>query len=121
MSDIKLHKKGKIKRRIIKNQPNKKKLQQQSKPPGMKSQRYKQGETQKSELESHVSNVCIFKSLPLAKSFNEKLNGNIKDHNVLESIIFVRMYLVCLTNTESTIISSVKLFRINIRLRILEN
>ena len=61
----------------------------------MKSQRCKQGETQKSELESHVSNVCIFKSLPLAKSFNEKLNGNIKDHNVLESIIFVRMDLVC--------------------------
>ena len=74
MSDIKLHKKGKIKRRIIKNQPNKKKkLQQQSKPPGMKSQRCKQGETQKSELESHVSNVCIFKSLPLAKTFKWKI------------------------------------------------
>lgn len=31
----------------------------------------------------------------LLKLLNEKLNGNIKDHNVLESIIFVRMDLVC--------------------------
>lgn len=31
----------------------------------------------------------------LLNLLNEKLNGNIKDHNVLESIIFVRMDLVC--------------------------
>ena len=44
------------------NQPNKKnQLQQQSKPPGMKSQRCKQGETQKSKLESNKIKVCIFR------------------------------------------------------------
>lgn len=31
----------------------------------------------------------------LLNLLNGKLNGNIKDHNVLESIIFVRMDLVC--------------------------
>ena len=44
------------------NQTNKKnQLQQQPKPPGMKSQRCKQGETQKSKLESNKINVCIFR------------------------------------------------------------